>query len=142
MSQIPQPITGIVASVSATGLQPPGSTTYGINFSRNDGTIVPGTTGHTTILAYLWPDYARVEPERLIGRRVNGLELPSGHIWWMFPEPIAGEQCGATPQPFTEPPPGLQGVRMPPPQPPGGGPFDTSAGGGSSTPIGGGGGEV
>lgn len=121
---IASPITGIVVSADRTGLQVPGETKYGINFTRPDGTTVSGTTGHASILWYVWPDFARVEPERMIGRRVSGLELTTGNIWWLFVEPIAGFQCdggsggqtGEVQSPFGDGP-----LIPPPPPPPGGG---------------------
>lgn len=89
----PTPITGTVVSASLNEAAP-GEATYGINFTRGDGSLVRGVTGHRTIFAYVWPDFARVEPARLIGKRVHGLELNSGHIWWMFIEPPKGSRCG------------------------------------------------
>lgn len=117
------PITGIVASADRTGLQVPGETRYGINFTRPDGTTVTGTTGHRSILPYVWPEFARVEPERLIGRRVCGLELVTGNVWWLFVEPIAGFQCGtgSTQEPGELQSPFGDGPLFPPPPPPGGG---------------------
>lgn len=133
----PTPITGTVVSVSVQGEAAPGEARYGINFARADGSFVSGTTGHTTIFAYVWPDYARVEPSRMIGRRVHGLELTTGHLWWMFIEPPAGARCDTAEGGGQIVQPTVPGTDIPAPPPPPGGVSDTN-----STPIGGGGGTA
>jgi len=121
----PRPVTGAFVSASASGRVAPGTATYGINFNKGDGSPVIGVTGFKSAFPKIWPDYALVEPQRLIGQRVSGLELPDGRVWWLFVEPPASFQCsgGTTGAGALEMLRASGGI----PQPP------TTGGGGSST---------
>lgn len=91
----PKPIKGYVAScIPATGTAAPGEATYGIDWTREDGSVVRGTTGWKTAWPYVWPSVAKVEPSRMLGQAVHGMLAADNTLVWLFVEPIAGTLCG------------------------------------------------
>lgn len=131
-------IFGLVTAVSTSGPVSPGSATYSIAIEEPGGTVIPATDGHVTSWGYLWPGFAKVAPERLIGYRVRGIRTAAGRIVWEFPEPIFGTQCPGGPGGGSggvrAPMPGDVRVQPPPPPPPPPGGGGTVTG---STPAGG-----
>ncbi len=120
----PSVIKGVVASsLPASGVSSPGEASYGIDWTLPDGSPVIGTTGWKTAWPYVWPDFAKVEPARMVGKTVYGMQTADRVVVWFFVEPIAGTVCG---QSASQVAAMLRG--------PGGG--DTAQGGGRQSPDG------
>lgn len=87
-------ITGIITATDQSGTCAPGAATYSIAWNRQDGQHIDSQAGQRTAWPYVWPSFAKVEPSRLIGQTVHGMETADLSVLWFFVEPIAGTLCG------------------------------------------------